>query len=350
MTEAVFFKRSGDLSAGGVLAFGADALLTPQWAARTILALGRIADAKVGDLVFADGKEFAAQLAGLPECTLICTEALAPHAPAHVATLTAKRPQLVFARAGRSLFPQAASPAYYASGAGHSPKADISPLARLEAGVTVESGAVVGGYVEIGEGSLIGPGVVIGEGCRLGRNCVIGPNAVILNAFIGNRVLIHSGARIGQDGFGFIPGETGLEKMPHIGRVIIQDQVEIGANTTVDRGALSDTVIGEGTKIDNLVQIAHNVRIGRNCVITGHCGLSGSVTLGDRVMLGGRVGLADHVTIGDGAQVAAAAGVMNDIPAGERWAGVPAQPIKEFFREVAAIRGLARTKKDKRND
>ncbi|MGO4833705.1 UDP-3-O-(3-hydroxymyristoyl)glucosamine N-acyltransferase, partial [Rhizobiaceae sp. 2RAB30] len=135
--------------------------------------------------------------------------------------------------------------------------------------------------------------------------------------------------------------------IPQIGRVIMQNDVEIGANTTVDRGAMGDTVIGEGTKIDNLVQIAHNVRIGRGCVIAGHCGLSGSVTMGDFVMLGGRVGIADHITIGDRVQIAASSGLMHDVPSGERWAGSPARPMREFFKEVAAIRSLMKPKSSK---
>src|SRR5690606_21694064 len=144
--------------------------------------------------------------------------------------------------------------------------------------------------------------------------------------------------QVGQDGFGFLPGPKGLEKNPQIGRVVIQNDVEIGANTTVDRGALSDTIIGEGSKIDNLVQVAHNVKIGRSCVIAGNTGISGSVTIGDMVMLGGRVGIADHITIGDRAQLAAGSGVMHDIPAGERWAGSPAQPRRQALREIAALR------------
>ncbi len=338
------------MRAADVLGLGAERLASPQWSDREISALGAIENAMPGSLVFADGKDYAQKLANLPECILICTEFLAPFAPEHVAVLIAKRPQQVFAKAGRVLFPETIQPKFYVGSAGISPKAEVADSARLEPGVTVEACAVIGENAEIGAGTLIGAGAVIGSGCRIGRDCVIGPNASVLHAYVGDRVLIHAGARIGQDGFGFVPGERGLEKMPHVGRVIIQDEVEIGANTTVDRGALSDTIIGEGTKIDNLVQIAHNVRIGRNCVITGHCGLSGSVTLGDRVMLGGRVGLSDHVTIGDGAQIAAASGVMNDIPAGERWAGVPAQPIKDFFREVAVIRNLVRAKREKRND
>ena len=347
MTNPVFFKRSDDITAVDIAAFGTDDLLTPHWKTRQILSLGTIDNAKPGDLVFADGKDYAEKLANLPECVLICTAALAPLVPDHVAVLTAKRPQHVFAKVGRSLFPEAIKPLSFSGSPGISPHSAISPTARIERDVTVEACAVIGADVEIGEGAVIGPGAVIGAGCRIGRGSVIGPNVTILNSYLGNRVLIHAGARIGQDGFGFVSSGQGLEKMPHVGRVIIQDDVEIGANTAVDRGALSDTVIGEGTKIDNLVQIAHNVRIGRNCVITGQCGLSGSVTLGDRVMIGGRAGVADHVTIGEGAQIAAASGVMNNIPAGERWGGTPAQPIKDWFREVAVVRGLVRTRREK---
>ena len=184
---------------------------------------------------------------------------------------------------------------------------------------------------------------------QIGRDCFIGPGVTVQYALVGNRVIIHGGAQVGQDGFGFVGGARGPERIPQIGRVIIQDDVEIGANTTVDRGAMADTVIGEGTKIDNLVQIAHNVRIGRGCIIAGHCGLSGSVTLGDFVMLGGRVGIADHISIGSFAQVAASAGLMHDIPQGERWAGSPARPMRDFFREVAAIRGLTKPRKGDSN-
>jgi UDP-3-O-[3-hydroxymyristoyl] glucosamine N-acyltransferase len=279
---------------------------------------------------------------------LICSEQLAAFAPDHVATIVVKRPQNAFARVGRALFPESVAPTSFCGTVGISAQSKIASTALLEQGVTIEHGALIGEHVEIGEGTLIGANAVIGSGCKIGRNCVVGPNTSILHAFIGNRVIIHGGVRIGQDGFGYVPGEKGLEKMPHLGRVIIQDDVEIGANTAIDRGALDDTVIGEGTKIDNLVQIAHNVRIGRHCIITGHCGLSGSVTLGDRVMLGGRTGIADHIKVGDGAQIAAASGVMNDIPAGERWGGVPAQPLKDLFREVAIIRNLVREKREKR--
>src|SRR5690606_15194595 len=159
--------------------------------------------------------------------------------------------------------------------------------ALIEDGVIIEPGAIIGKNVAIGRGTIIGPNAVIADGCSIGRDCFIGSQTTIQFAIIGDRVIIHPGAQVGQDGFGFLPGPTCLEKNPQIGRVVIQNDVEIGANTTVDRGALSDTIIGEGSKIDNLVQVAHNVKIGRSCVIAGNTGISGSVTIGDMVMLGG---------------------------------------------------------------
>jgi len=157
-------------------------------------------------------------------------------------------------------------------------------------------------------------------------------------------VTVHAGTAIGQDGFGFAMGRTGHLKVPQIGRVIVQDQVEIGANTTIDRGALRDTIIGEGTKIDNLVQIGHNVVIGRHCIIVSQTGISGSSELGDFVALGGQVGVVGHVKIGAGAQIAASSNVSGDIPPGVRWGGTPAKPMRLWFREITLLRQLAERK------
>jgi UDP-3-O-[3-hydroxymyristoyl] glucosamine N-acyltransferase len=171
---------------------------------------------------------------------------------------------------------------------------------------------------------------------RIGRTCSIGAAVTVINACLGDRVIVHSGTRIGQDGFGFLMGPGGHQKIPQIGRVIIQDNVEIGANCTIDRGSGADTVIGEGTKIDNLVQIGHNVSIGRHCVIVSQCGISGSVTLEDFVTLAGQVGIADHITVGEGAQIGAQSGLMNDVPAGERWFGYPAMRGPAYLRRLMA--------------
>jgi len=220
----------------------------------------------------------------------------------------------------------------------------VHPGAMLEEGVVIGHGAIVGAGAQIGAGTEIGPYAVIGPGVAIGRRAQIGASAVVGFALIGDGVRIQASVVIGEAGFGVAVGPRGLLDVPQLGRVIIQDGVSIGAHTCIDRGAFDDTVIGENTKIDNLVQIAHNVVIGRNCAIAGHCGLSGSAVLGDGVQLGGRVGLADHVVIGSGARLAAAAGVMRDVPAGEAWCGAPARPVRQFFREVAWLTRAAARK------
>ncbi|HZZ89884.1 MAG TPA: UDP-3-O-(3-hydroxymyristoyl)glucosamine N-acyltransferase, partial [Caulobacteraceae bacterium] len=220
----------------------------------------------------------------------------------------------------------------------------VHPEALLEEGVRIGQGAVIGAGAQIGARTEIGPHAVIGPGVAIGRDSQIGAGAAIYCALIGDRVNIAACVVIGEAGFGVAAGPTGLIDVPQLGRVIIQDNVSLGAHTCVDRGAFDDTQIGENTKIDNLVQIAHNVVIGRNCAIAGHCGLSGSAVVGDGVQMGGRVGLADHVVIGAGAQLAAAAGVMHDVPAGEVWSGIPARPLRQFFREVAWLTRAATRK------
>jgi len=221
----------------------------------------------------------------------------------------------------------------------------VDPTARLGDGVQLGSGVVIGPLADIGEGTRIAAGSVIGRGVTIGRNCLIGPRVSIQCAHIGDEVVIQAGAVIGSSGFGFASLADGHVKIPQLGRVLVQDRVEIGANSTIDRGALGDTLIGEGTKIDNLVQIGHNTRVGRHCVMAGQVGLSGSVTLGDFVLLGGRVGVADHVTIGDRVRVAALSGVGTDLEAGADYGGIPARSLMQWKREIAALAKLAKIRK-----
>lgn len=340
MTDPLFFEPARTFSVGEIAALTGADLANAAYAETPVSRIAPVSDSGEGALVFVDGKRNAHHLTGLQATAVLCTADIADQVPSGVAVLVTRKPQHAFATIGRLLFPTAAKPASLTSETGISERAYVDPTASVENGAIIEPGAAIGAGAHVGSGTVVAPNAVIGRNCRIGRDCYIGPNVSVQYALVGDRVLIYGGAQIGQDGFGFVTGPRGPEKMPQIGRVIIQDDVEIGANTTVDRGAMSDTVIGEGSKIDNLVQIAHNVRLGRGCVIAGHCGLSGSVTLGDFVMLGGRVGLADHVTIGTGAAVAAASGVMHDIPDGGRWGGMPAQPMKDFFREVTYIRKL----------
>ncbi|MCR4267307.1 UDP-3-O-(3-hydroxymyristoyl)glucosamine N-acyltransferase [Nitratireductor sp. ZSWI3] len=350
MKDPDFFVPARRIKAGEVASLTGATLADPAQADIVIETVAAASEGGAGTLIFIDGKRNAGMLAGTTAAAVLCPAEIAGQVPEGVATLIAARPQAAFNTVARLLFPTAVRPGSMTGEAGISKRAAVAADALLEDGVIVEAGAVIGAGVMIGAGTIIAPNAVIGAGTRIGRDSYVGPGATIQCAMVGDRVIIHGGVRIGQDGFGYLPGATGLEKIPQIGRVVIQDDVEIGANTTVDRGALNDTIIGQGTKIDNLVQVAHNVRIGRNCVIAGHCGLSGSVTLGDFVMLGGRVGIADHIDIGTGAQLAASSGVMNDVPAGERWAGSPAQPIREAFRELAALRGLVDGKKKKKEE
>jgi UDP-3-O-[3-hydroxymyristoyl] glucosamine N-acyltransferase len=223
----------------------------------------------------------------------------------------------------------------------------IDPSAKIADNVKLGAGVVIGPGAEIGEGSLIGPNTVIGRGVAIGRNCVIAGNTVIVCAFIGDQVAILAGAQIGQPGFGFAGTAGGHVKIPQLGRVIVQDKVEIGACTTIDRGALGDTVIGEGTKIDNLVQIGHNSQIGRHCIIVSQVGISGSTELGDFVVLAGQVGISDHSKIGSGARLGGKSGTLMGqvVEGGRDYGGIPAKPVRDWLRELSAVGALIKKPK-----
>ena len=342
MAEPVFFAPPAPLTIAEIAELTGARPTADADLGRPIAGVAGLERAGPGDITYFENRRLVDLLTKTRAGACFCHPRFAVHVPAGTIALETTAPQRAYAAVGARLFPAAIRPGPVTASRGISAAAHVDASAVLEAGVTVEPAAVIGPGAEIGRGTIIGPGAVVGPGVRIGRDAFVGSGVSIGHALIGNRVILHPGVRIGQDGFGFVPGATGHAKIAQIGRVIIQDDVEIGANSTVDRGAGRDTVIGEGTKIDNLVQIGHNVVIGRHCLIAGQAGISGSVTIGDFVMLGGQSGVREHISIGHGARVAAKAGVTADIPAGEAWVGAPAQPMRQFQRELRALKRLAR--------
>lgn len=293
------------------------------------------------DLAFCDSPKYANQLHVTRAGICVIGERFAEKAPRSATILFARDPYRAFVAVARELFAHSLRPTSLFEAGGVFPEANIHPSARLEQHVTIDPGVVIGPRAEIGSGTVVGATAVIGPDVRIGRNGSIGSGVTLTHALVGDGVIIHPGCRIGQDGFGYAAGAKGHQKVPQIGRVIIQDNVEIGAGTTIDRGGIRDTIIGEGTKIDNLVQVGHNVVIGRHCVLVAQTGISGSVTLEDFVVLGARVGVNNHVRIGEGAQIAATSIVHGDVPPHARWGGTPAKPVKQWFREMMILERLA---------
>lgn len=341
MTEPVFFKTDRGLTLSELAELTGATLRESGRHDGRIFNVAAVDRAGPRDLVFLDNVRYADSLAHTRAGACLTSERFAKNAPAHLAVLVTREPFPAFVKVARTLFPDAMRPSSMFGGTGVAPGAFVHPQARIEAGAVIDPGAVVGPGAEVGTNTVISAGAVIGPSVRVGRDCSIGPHASIIHALLGDRVIVHGGCRIGQDGFGYIMGAR-HRKVPQIGRVIIQDDVEIGAGTTIDRGANRDTVIGEGTKIDNLVQIGHNVTIGRHCILVGQTGISGSATIEDYVVLGARAGVNNHVTIGEGAQLAAMSIVHGDVPPGARWGGFPAKPAKLWFREIALIDRMAR--------
>jgi UDP-3-O-[3-hydroxymyristoyl] glucosamine N-acyltransferase len=338
MEHPGFFERAGPFplrlvaeAAGACLPGAAD----PELAIADVRPL---ADAEAGQVSFLDNRKYLGQVSSTLASACLIQSAFAERLPAHTVALVTRTPYHGFARALALFYPEAMRSKTSEAAAGDPL---IHPTARIEDNVRIEPSAVIGREAWIGRGSVISAGAVIGYRVTIGRGCSIGPGASIIHALVGDRVVVHGGVRIGQDGFGFAMGPGGHLKVPQIGRVIVQDDVEIGANSCVDRGALKDTIIGAGTKIDNLVQIGHNVVVGRHCVLVGQVAIAGSSVLEDYVVIGGQAGVAGHIRIGMGAQIAGASHVKDDVPARARMVGTPAKPIREWARESLAVKRLA---------
>jgi UDP-3-O-[3-hydroxymyristoyl] glucosamine N-acyltransferase len=269
---------------------------------------------------------------------------LIERAPPHIALLVAKYPHRTFALIANAFYPAQAVKAEIA------PTAVVHPTAILGENVEIGPLAVIKAHVELGKGVKVGSHTVIEEGVVIGDHTTIGSHVSLSHALVGKHVHIKPGARIGQSGFGFFldPGDMGGHvPVPQLGRVIIHDYVEIGANTTIDRGSGEDTIIGLGTRIDNLVQVAHNVHFGKGCVMVAQTGVAGSTKFGDYVVAGGQVGFADNLKIGTGARLGAQCGIMRDVLAGEVLAGSPAMPLKTHYRQVAVLKRLAEQNREK---
>lgn len=326
MPDARFYEGLGPVTLGELARLTGAVVADPADAGRVVEGVAPLSRAEPAHVAYLGDRRYLGELEATRAGACFVARSQAGRAPSGCAVLMTDEPQAAYARAAdrlhRARRHEPGSPA-------------IHPEADLEAGAEVGQGAVIGPGARIGADTVVGPNAVIGPGVQIGRGCRIGANAVIGFALIGDGVRVLAGAVIGEPGFGVAGAGTGVLDVPQLGRVILQDRVTVGASSCVDRGAWDDTVVGENTKIDNLVQIAHNVRIGRNCVLAAHTGISGSVVIGDGVMFGGRAGIADHIQIGAGARIGAAAGVMKDVPAGETWAGSPARPLRSWLKESA---------------
>tara|TARA_R100000005_G_scaffold80888_1_gene48184 strand:+ start:13475 stop:14506 length:1032 start_codon:yes stop_codon:yes gene_type:complete len=294
-----------------------------------------------GDITFLSNPKYAGAFKLTKASACIASRKVLDYLPAGLSILIAEDPYKAYARVAAKFYASAKS-----NGKIH-PTAIIASSAVIGAGVAIGPYAVIEERAEIGAGTVIGPHVVIGEGVRLGSQCRIDAGAVLNYCFVGDNVAIYTGARIGQEGFGFAPDPTGHVKIPQLGRVIIGSHVEIGANTAIDRGAGPDTRIGDNTWIDNLVQVGHNVVIGKGVIIAAQTGISGSTEIEDYAVIGGQVGLAGHIKVGKAAQISAKSGVISNIPPGEIYAGYPARPRKQFFRQMATLGKLSRSKGSK---
>ncbi len=329
MTEPAMFRSRESMTLGEIVALTRCEPVGAVDLTRRIAGIAPLDLAGPSDVAFYDDPGFLDDLGRTRAGACFLKRTQVAKAPPGVALLATARPYLALVTVARELYAGALRPGTVFGRRGIDSAAFVHPEAQLEDDVAVDPGAVIGPGAQIGAGTAIGANAVIGAEVCIGRDCSIGPGASVLHALIGDRVVLHPGVRIGQDGFGYAPGKAGLLKVPQVGRVIIQDNVEIGAGSAVDRGASRDTIIGEGTKIDNLVQIGHNVTIGRHCVIVAQTGISGSVVIGDHAQLGGQVGVADHITIGDGARIAAQSGVIYDVLAGAAVGLTPARPMRD---------------------
>lgn len=340
MADKRFFTVAGPFTLGQLAEMTGSVLSDPTAATKSVVDVAPLQEANENKISFLDNKKYADTFRQTKAAAVFVKPELAAGAPAGTVCLTHKNPYKAYAIAAQAFYPSEKPRASEA------PTVVIDPSATVGDACCLEHNVVIGRNVKIGNRCRIQANTVIRDGVEIGDDADIGANVYISHAIIGNKARIHPGAVIGRQGFGFAIDMGGYVAVPQLGRVIIGNDVEIGANTTIDRGAGPDTEIGDGTRIDNLVQIAHNVKIGKFCVIVSQTGISGSTQLGDYVMTGGQSGFAGHLQVGAGAKIAAQSGIMRDIPAGEEVMGSPAVPLRQFMRQIALLGRMA-TKKGK---
>lgn len=331
MPDSRFFENKGPFSLKQIAEICEAELVDSSQADIMINGLGTFTSAGEGEICFFYDKKQKDKAAGIKSAACVTTAELLPLLPSGVAALVSANPKLSFLKLNLAMYAEA------------KPVPEIKPTAVISKSAIIGENCFIGDHVvieddvKIGSNCILEPGSVISRGCVIGNNCRIGVNAHISHCIMGNDCYIYGGARIGWDGFGFMFLQGQHKKIPQLGRVIIGNDVEVGANACIDRGALDDTVIGDGCRIDNLVQVAHNIKLGRGCILVSQTGIAGSCTFGDYVICGGQSGFADHLTIGSGAQIAAQSGVMRDIEPGTVVMGTPAVPFKDFMRQSAFL-------------
>ncbi len=335
-----FFHRTGPHSIDAIAALLG---ISAEQPARLFSGVAPLQSAGPEDVSFLNNRRYAGLLAETKAGAVILHPDFVEKLPEGCVALATAEPYVGWAKVSALFFP------FPVPAAGVHPAAVIDPSASVDPTAEIGPGAVIGAGARIGAGSSIGPLAYVAPGVVVGRHCRIHAQVTLSHAILGDRVVIYPGARIGQDGFGFAISKAGFTPVPQLGRVLIGDGAEIGANTTIDRGSAQDTVIGPGVHVDNLVQIGHNVHIGAHSVVVAQAGISGSTQIGQGVMIAAQAGLTGHLKIGDKARIGAQSGVMQDVPADEEVLGAPAQNAKSFFREVITLRKLAQPGRKKPN-
>jgi UDP-3-O-[3-hydroxymyristoyl] glucosamine N-acyltransferase len=338
MADPRFFDRAGPFTLDVLAALSGARLMRPEEGGRLYRDVAPLEAAGPEDISFLENRKYLEAFFRSHAGAAFVDEKTAERGPPGMALLVTGEPYKAYALAAQAFYPAAPITARRA------PSAIIDPMAVVPADCEIGPNVVIERAARLGRHCRVGANTVIAAGVEIGDDCRIGANVTLSHCLIGARVVLHPGVRIGQDGFGFAPGPKAPIKVPQLGRVVIGDDVDIGANTTIDRGSGHDTVIGSGSMIDNLVQIGHNVVIGRCCILAGQVGISGSTKLDDFVMVGGQGGLAGHLHIGKGARIAAKSGLMRDVPAGETVCGSPAVALTDFMRQTAVLQRLARKK------